>query len=175
MSTSKATAKAGRPASYHHGDLYNALIAATLELIPISGVRGLSLREVARRAKDVDASFLGAHPLFLKSCSRPTYLNFVREHFPQLLKSYEQRFARADFVEPQYRKMLAERVLKVCREFGLKERSTDALLTRDVGEPPGMAERYREERYQKGPSDMSAPRMRPRGVQAPAQQQLLFA
>ena len=134
------------------------------------------IRTVARRAKAVDASFLGAHPLFLKSCSRPTYLNFIREHFPQLLKSYESRFARADFVEPEYRRMLAARVKKICEEFELTERSSDALLTRDVGEAPGMAERYSaQERYQPGPSEMNVPRMRPRSVRPIAAQQLLFA
>ncbi len=137
------------------------------------------IREVARRAKEIDASFLGAHPLFLKSCSRPTYLNFVREHFPQLLKSYESRFARADFVEPEYRRTLAARVKKVCAEFGLAERSTDALLTRDAGveEPmePSLTERYGQGVYKLGPSDMSAPRMRPRSVRMAGMQQLLFA
>ncbi len=128
---------------------------------------------VARRAKDVDASFLGAHPLFLKSCSRPTYLGFIREHFPQLLKSYEARFARADFVEPEYRRALAARVKKVCVEFGLAERSTDALLTRDAGVELGAAASFAET-YQRGPSDMSAPRMRP-GSERPVSQQLLFA
>ena len=133
------------------------------------------IRAVAQRAKEADASFLGAHPLFLKSCSRPTYLNFVAEHFPQLLKSYESRFAKADFVEPEYRRTMVARVAKICKEFGLAERSTDALLTRDAGEAPGMVERYREETYQRGPSDMSAPRIRPRSVRPVAAQQMLFA
>lgn len=52
MSTSavrpRSAGRGGR--SYHHGDLRNALIEATIRLIPTTGVRGLSLREVARRA-----------------------------------------------------------------------------------------------------------------------------
>lgn len=51
MSTSRLPRRGARQArSYHHGDLRNALIGATLELIPRTGVRELSLREVARRA-----------------------------------------------------------------------------------------------------------------------------
>ena len=51
MSTSKARSRpAPRAVAYHHGDLRNALIEATIELIPESGVPGLSLREVSRRA-----------------------------------------------------------------------------------------------------------------------------
>ena len=36
--------------SYHHGDLHNALLVATREIISEKGVMGVSLREVARRA-----------------------------------------------------------------------------------------------------------------------------
>ncbi|MGO3153448.1 MAG: TetR/AcrR family transcriptional regulator [Galactobacter sp.] len=34
---------------YHHGDLYNALLAATTELVRERGARGFSVSEVARR------------------------------------------------------------------------------------------------------------------------------
>lgn len=52
MSTSKPPPRAARRSkrTYHHGDLRNALIEVTLALIPTTGVRGLSLRDVARRA-----------------------------------------------------------------------------------------------------------------------------
>lgn len=52
MSTSRPSRRGAQPArrGYHHGDLRNALIAAALELIPQTGARQLSLREVARRA-----------------------------------------------------------------------------------------------------------------------------
>ncbi len=36
--------------SYHHGDLKNALIQAGIEILADEGVRGLSLRKVAKRA-----------------------------------------------------------------------------------------------------------------------------
>lgn len=38
------------PGSYHHGDLANALLAATESLLDEAGVEGFTLREVARRA-----------------------------------------------------------------------------------------------------------------------------
>jgi len=52
VSTSHSPRRGARQArgGYHHGDLRNALIGATLELIPEVGVRELSLRAVARRA-----------------------------------------------------------------------------------------------------------------------------
>ena len=36
--------------TYHHGDLKNALIQAGIEILSINGIKGLSLRRVAKRA-----------------------------------------------------------------------------------------------------------------------------
>lgn len=94
-----------------------------------------ALDGVARRAATAGASFFAAQPLFLKACSRPTYLSFVREHFPALEAEYATQFGQADFVSRAYRERMGEMVEKVCRRYGLGRRSTDALLTRvpDVG------------------------------------------
>jgi DNA repair photolyase len=90
-----------------------------------------ALDGMARRAAAVGASFFAAHPLFLKPCSRPTYLSFVREHFPSLEPDYAKRFATADFASTPYRKKLAEMVDQACRRHGVGRRSSDALLTRN--------------------------------------------
>ena len=92
-----------------------------------------ALSRVAAMAKQADASFFAAMPLFLKSCSRPTYLSFVREHFPHLVDLYRQRFATMDFADGAYRHQLATLVERTCKRYGLAQRSTDALLTTDVG------------------------------------------
>jgi DNA repair photolyase len=92
-----------------------------------------ALDAVASRAAAAGASFLGAHPLFLKSCSRPTWMSFVREHFPHLVDDYTKRFARADFVDATYREAVTERVRAACRKHGLARRSTDALLSNALG------------------------------------------
>jgi DNA repair photolyase len=89
-----------------------------------------ALDSLARRASAVGASFFAAHPLFLKPCSRPTYLSFVREHFPSLEADYAKRFAHADFASRSYSAKLAEMVGLACRRYGLRQRwSDDALLT----------------------------------------------
>ena len=97
-----------------------------------------SIDLVARAAAAAKASFLGAHPLFLKSCSRPTWLSFVREHFPELSGDYDRRFATADFADGVYRRQMGAILHRICRRHGLAERSTDALLTRDVGASPAL-------------------------------------
>src|SRR5271154_7202474 len=89
-----------------------------------------ALDGMARRAAPGGARFFLAHPLFLKPCSRPTYLSFVREHFPSLQADYAKRFANADFAGKEYRERLAEMVGAACRRHGLRQRwSDDALLT----------------------------------------------
>jgi DNA repair photolyase len=93
------------------------------------------LEDVSSRAAAAGASFLGAHPLFLKSCSRPTWLSFVREHFPALVPDYERRFAKADFADAAYRDRMARVMLQLCTRHGLGRRSSDALLTRDFDGP----------------------------------------
>ena len=95
-----------------------------------------AIEGMIRRARAVGASFFAAEPLFLKPCSRPTYLSFVREHFPALETDYTRRFAHADFAAQPYRRQMAEIVGRLCRKHGVPGRSTDALLTRDVGRRP---------------------------------------
>jgi len=92
-----------------------------------------AIDRMAARAAEAGASFFAAQPLFLKSCSRPTFLSFVREHFPHLSADYDTRFAFDDFAAPAYREHLAALVRDACRRHGLARRSTDALLTRDAG------------------------------------------
>ncbi len=100
-----------------------------------------ALDGMAARAAQAHASFFAAEPLFLKSCSRSTYLSFVREHFPHLVADYEARFAHRDFADQPYRRQLNALVDKACRTHGLDRRSTDALLTRGVGPVPISLER----------------------------------
>ena len=92
-----------------------------------------SVDRVARSAKTANASFLAGEPLFLKSCSRPTYLSFVREHFPALEAEYGERFAHTEFASRPYRQAMNAMMTRVCQRNGILERSTDALLTRDPG------------------------------------------
>ena len=92
-----------------------------------------ALDRMASRAAAARASFLAAEPLFLKSCSRPTFLSFVREHYAHLEADYKTRFASDAFATPAYRQRLAAMVREACRRNGVSLRSTDALLTRDTG------------------------------------------
>lgn len=118
-----------RKAGLRAGILCSPLLPGLTDTLP-------ALDAMARRAKSVDASFFSAEPLFLKPCSRETYLAFVREHFPALESLYRFRFDGRDFVAAGYRKRIEELVEQVRRKHGLGRRHIDALLTRDVSESP---------------------------------------
>jgi len=91
-----------------------------------------ALDQMAALAAAARASFFAASPLFLKSCSRPIFLSFVREHFPNLLRDYETRFASNAFATRTYQRQLALSVQRACRRHGLARRSMDASPTRDA-------------------------------------------
>ncbi len=91
-----------------------------------------ALDQMARQAAAARASFFSAQPLFLKPCSRPTYLSFVREHFPALEAEYAKRFADRDFATPKYSRELANMVEAACQRYGLGRRSSDAVLPGDL-------------------------------------------
>ncbi len=101
-------------------------------LLPGLTDTGKALDGMARRAREADASFFSAQPLFLKPCSKEIYLGFIREHFPALETMYAKRFASSAFVSQAYRKQIEEMVKTVCARHFLSRRSGDALLTRDL-------------------------------------------
>jgi DNA repair photolyase len=103
---------------------------------------------MAQLAKEVDASFFAAMPLFLKSCSRPTYFQFIRDHFPHLQAEHLERFRNMDFADRPYRERLNALVQASCRRYGLRERLTDALLTRDAGNPNATTIEHRSSSIQ---------------------------
>jgi DNA repair photolyase len=81
-----------------------------------------SIAAVAREAAAAGADFFAAGALFLKPCSQPTFLKFVREHFPAQLAAYERRYGASAFVSAEYRNRIADLVDAICREYKLGRR-----------------------------------------------------
>lgn len=104
---------------------------------------------MAQRAAAVNASFFAANPLFLKPCSRPTYLSFVREHFPALERDYAARFTHADFAAPPYRQKLASIVEQARRRHGLSSRPLDVPFSQSseaLRQPPSSAHSMQQQK-----------------------------
>jgi DNA repair photolyase len=76
---------------------------------------------MARKAREADADFLFANPLFLKPCSKATFLAFVHENFPELDAVYAKRYEEA-FVSRAYQKRIGELVTAIKRKYQLGTR-----------------------------------------------------
>ncbi|HTH52834.1 MAG TPA: radical SAM protein [Edaphobacter sp.] len=85
-----------------------------------------AIDRMARHAAEANASFFAANPLFLKPCSRPTYLSFLQEHFPHLVADYHRRFDHADFAAKPYAQHLSLLVELARERYGLDRRRRDA-------------------------------------------------
>lgn len=81
-----------------------------------------ALERMAIRAKHARASFFSAQPLFLKPCSRPVFLRFIEEHFPQLKPAYETRYRDKAFVSKAYSERVGAVVRAVVRKHRLGDR-----------------------------------------------------
>jgi len=77
---------------------------------------------MAKRAKSANASFLAANPLFLKPCSKGTFMAFVHQNFPALEATYEKRYADKAFVSTVYQKRIADMLSVVVKKYGLGRR-----------------------------------------------------
>ena len=87
-----------------------------------------SMRAVARAAAEAGARFFSSGALFLKPCSKPTFLAFVREYFPQLEKSYELRYGEKAFVSLEYNRRVRDLVSAMRREFRFDEKREDVAV-----------------------------------------------
>ena len=87
-----------------------------------------ALDAMARRVKRAGASFFSAQPLFLKPCSKPVFLHFVRENFPELEKMYQSRYGERAFVSKAYQERVSALVRAVVRKHGLEQRFGDEPL-----------------------------------------------
>jgi DNA repair photolyase len=109
-------------------------------LLPGLTDTGPALDRMAGLAKQAHACFLYANPLFLKPCSKETYLAFIREHFPALEPMYRTRYENSAFVPKAYAQRCRELLRIACKKHGLGQRTDDTLITRNLGIPPSLRE-----------------------------------
>ncbi len=102
-------------------------------LLPGLTDTGPALNRMAELSRQARACFLYANPLFLKPCSKETYLGFIREHFPALEPLYSTRYENAAFVPRAYAQRCRELLRAACKKYGLGQRTDDTLYARTMG------------------------------------------
>jgi len=70
-------------------------------------------------ASQAGARYIYANPLFLKPCSAAVFMPFLRENFPHLVTSYEQRFRDSAFLPPSYRKRISQLMASLRKKYGI--------------------------------------------------------
>lgn len=109
-----------------------------LTLLPGLTDTGPALNRMAELSRQARACFLYANPLFLKPCSKETYMAFVREYFPALEPMYRTRYESAAFVPTAYAQRCRELLRAACKKHGLGQRTDDTLYGSNI--PPSMRE-----------------------------------
>ncbi len=103
-----------------------------------------ALDAMCQLASEAGASFLSAQPLFLKPCSKSTFLKFVHENFPELDASYEKRYGTEAFVSKAYSRRISELVTAVTKKYGLSRRYEDDAPGRIAWQKSGSEAAQRE-------------------------------
>jgi DNA repair photolyase len=81
-----------------------------------------SLDRLAAAAKRAGANYFGGHVVFLKPCTHQVFFPFLEQHFPHLLKKYQNHFRRNPFLSGAYSAKI-EAILKTLRSrYALGER-----------------------------------------------------
>ncbi len=77
------------------------------------------LDRLAKAAKDHGAEWFGGGVLFLQPSARRVFLPFVAQHFPALLRRYEERFEKEPYLRGPYLDSLRARLDTIRNRYGL--------------------------------------------------------
>lgn len=126
-SAPRAASRHNAPA-YHHGDLRNALLAATESLLTEAGLEGFTLREVARRARVSHGA-----PAHHFGDVRGLLSEFTAESFAQMADAMATR--RAASAPAAFEQLVATGVAYV--DYALSHRARFQLMFRSDRLDPG--------------------------------------
>ena len=77
------------------------------------------LDRLAKAARDHGATYFGSGVLFLMPCSRRVFFPFVEQHFPHLLRRYQERYESEPYIKGPYRDTIKKRIATIRDRYGL--------------------------------------------------------
>jgi DNA repair photolyase len=95
-------------------------------VMPLINDTDPSLDAVAKAAHRAGSRSFGGQVLFLKPCAREVFLPFLEEHFPLLVRRYQERFARVAYLRGDYPEKIQERIHQIRRRYGFDIKSAPA-------------------------------------------------
>jgi DNA repair photolyase len=88
-------------------------------IMPLITDQEQRLDRLAKAARDHGASYFGGGVLFLQPCSRRVFFPFVAQHFPHLLRRYQERYESSAYLKGPYRDMIRDRIAAIRDRYGL--------------------------------------------------------
>jgi DNA repair photolyase len=77
------------------------------------------LDRLAKAAREHGATYFGGGVLFLMPCSRKVFFPFVAQHFPHLLRRYQEKYERDAYLKGPYREIIRDRIAAIRDKYGL--------------------------------------------------------
>ncbi|MGA7379394.1 MAG: radical SAM protein [Terriglobales bacterium] len=78
------------------------------------------LEALVRAVAEGGGKYIFANSLFLKPCSAAVFMPFLEKEFPQLVKSYRERFKDHAFLSAPYRKRLSQLMARLRQKYGIR-------------------------------------------------------
>jgi len=82
-----------------------------------------ALEALVRATAATGCKHISGGALFLKPCATVVFIPFLRGKFPELVESYERRYANSAFVSKAYSKRIAETMSRLRKKYGMDEGS----------------------------------------------------
>jgi DNA repair photolyase len=96
-------------------------------LLPGITDREGDLEAVAEAAHEAGAQWFTSGVLFLTPSSSKVFMPFLQEKFPRLVEKYRQWYTRNTYAPEEYRKRIAERVVRLRQKYGFHVRPWDEM------------------------------------------------
>lgn len=78
------------------------------------------LDRLAKAARDRGATWFSGGTLFLQPCARRVFFPFLAQHYPHLLRRYEERYRDSAYLGGPYAESIQQRIATIRDRYGLK-------------------------------------------------------
>jgi DNA repair photolyase len=89
-------------------------------IMPLITDQEAKLDRLAKAARDRGAGWFGGGTLFLQPSARRVFFPFVAQHYPHLLRRYEERFSKSAYLRGEYAETIKERIATIRDRYGLR-------------------------------------------------------
>ena len=78
------------------------------------------LEALVEATAQVKGKYIFANPLFLKPCAAAVFMPFLEQEFPDLAKSYQQRYQQSAFLPKAYANRLSQLMQRLRAKYGIR-------------------------------------------------------